>query len=388
MVFEEPQPFRWPELPERREFAEAEDSDRIWPMLSEIYPDDFDPLADRSPYVPQLTNFADAFKIKVSGNDTTPRFLWDKLASDDGSIIVAQENDGYDEYVNLTVDETQLDGSQIDISDNSETYKVKVTSDDTTPNFLLSKLASSDGTIVIAEANAGADEDVDLTVDETKLHVKPVLIKAKEDMTADDTFYNCVYLDSDGTEGAGLTCKRPSAPVRNGDWGYLGKDSSGENMFIPAWVNRVRASLTDTEQGFLDAKVQKSITVNGTDHKLELDGDEASPGNSKYYGTDASGTKGFHAVSDLGHIEPETPSTYVVLGSNDEGSEAADSTNWLISTDRSKGLRAWWMWRVAYFDAGDQKLYGYLRRAEFDKYGHLTKVTAEARIEIDVPEAC
>lgn len=30
---------------------------------------------------------------------------------------------------------------------------------------------------------------------------------------------------------------------------------------------------------------------------LRLDGDDASPGNSKYYGTDGSGTKGFHDLS-------------------------------------------------------------------------------------------
>lgn len=40
--------------------------------------------------------------------------------------------------------------------------------------------------------------------------------------------------------------------------------------------------------------VQKSVTYNGTDKKLELSGDSATPGNSKYYGTNGSGTKGFY----------------------------------------------------------------------------------------------
>lgn len=40
---------------------------------------------------------------------------------------------------------------------------------------------------------------------------------------------------------------------------------------------------------------QMSITVDGSG--LKLSGDEASPGNSQYYGTDSGGTKGFFSIS-------------------------------------------------------------------------------------------
>lgn len=47
----------------------------------------------------------------------------------------------------------------------------------------------------------------------------------------------------------------------------------------------------------------KSITGGGdlsADRTLELDGDADTPGNSKYYGTDSGGTKGFFAGTELG----------------------------------------------------------------------------------------
>jgi len=60
------------------------------------------------------------------------------------------------------------------------------------------------------------------------------LIIAKQDMTTDDTAYNCKYLEADGTEGDALTARRPNGiRVDDGDPGYLGEDSSGQAMFIP-----------------------------------------------------------------------------------------------------------------------------------------------------------
>lgn len=48
------------------------------------------------------------------------------------------------------------------------------------------------------------------------------------------------------------------------------------------WSDRIQMSLTSDTAG------------------LKLSGDEASPGNSKYYGTNASGVKGFHALGSGG----------------------------------------------------------------------------------------
>lgn len=44
-------------------------------------------------------------------------------------------------------------------------------------------------------------------------------------------------------------------------------------------------------------KVLTSKSVVISDHHVQLSGDEASPGNSKYYGTNASGTKGYHTLA-------------------------------------------------------------------------------------------
>lgn len=62
--------------------------------------------------------------------------------------------------------------------------------------------------------------------------------------------------------------------------------------------NHVIADDNDRTPGPLDDKVENSIVVDTTNHKLQLSGDAASPGNSKYYGTDSGGTKGFHSNSD------------------------------------------------------------------------------------------
>lgn len=59
--------------------------------------------------------------------------------------------------------------------------------------------------------------------------------------------------------------------------------------------------LTHRGQDLIDqAQVQKSITYNGTDKKLELSGDVASPGNTQYYGTNGSGTKGYYSLPAAG----------------------------------------------------------------------------------------
>lgn len=45
-----------------------------------------------------------------------------------------------------------------------DTYRVRVSADDTTPDYLEAKVTSADGSVVISVANDGADEDLDLSV--------------------------------------------------------------------------------------------------------------------------------------------------------------------------------------------------------------------------------
>ena len=56
---------------------------------------------------------------------------------------------------------------------------------------------------------------------------------------------------------------------------------------------RVRADSGDTASGYLNAKVQHSIVVDLSAHKINLVNDEASPGSGKLYSTNAAGTRGW-----------------------------------------------------------------------------------------------
>lgn len=62
------------------------------------------------------------------------------------------------------------------------------------------------------------------------------MIIAKADMIANDTLYSCRYLDSDGTESdETIQVKRPNGIyIDTGYVGFLGQDTGGENIFIPA----------------------------------------------------------------------------------------------------------------------------------------------------------
>ena len=64
---------------------------------------------------------------------------------------------------------------------------------------------------------------------------KPQMVKASQDMTADDTFYDAVPLDSDGTTSDTISVKRPNGvAIDSGQVGYLGQDIGGDDLFIPA----------------------------------------------------------------------------------------------------------------------------------------------------------
>ena len=74
--------------------------------------------------------------------------------------------------------------------------------------------------------------------------------------------------------------------------GHLWYDSDGTPS--TGANEKVKASSDDPTSDYLDGKVAKSVVI--TDEKLELSGDSATPGNLKYYGTNADGTKGFNDI--------------------------------------------------------------------------------------------
>ena len=67
---------------------------------------------------------------------------------------------------------------------------------------------------------------------------------------------------------------------------------------------KVKANSSDPTAGYLDAKANNSIVVNF--NKLELSGDSATPGNSKVYGTNITGTKGW--LTQLTFVDRGDPS--------------------------------------------------------------------------------
>jgi hypothetical protein len=73
------------------------------------------------------------------------------------------------------------------------------------------------------------------------------------------------------------------------------------------------------------------------------------------------------------------------VGATDEGTEAETGDGW----DRGEGpLTLNMVTRVAYYHAGDKKLYGYRRQLIFDAAGCLSAISTETRVEIDVVGAC
>ena len=109
---------------------------------------------------------------------------------------------------------------------------------------------------------------------------RDLMIIAKANMAADDTAYACKHLEADGTESTEITARRPNGVyVTSGDVGFLGQDSSGQNVFEP---------------GAMLPPVKNSIEVDS--NALQFVNDVLAPGNLYYYGTNAAGVKGWYVL--------------------------------------------------------------------------------------------
>ncbi len=152
----------------------------------------------------------------------------------------------------------------------------------------------------------------------------PAMIRCKEDMAADDTDYDCVYLEADGTEGAALHARRPpGVHVSLSQEGFLGIDSSAQSMFIPAigpddddleldaaqlmsikddgvhdhhlHSDTAGDGLTQDVNGALAVDPKNSVEVNADE--VQLVNDVLAPGNWYFYGTSGAGAKGFATLA-------------------------------------------------------------------------------------------
>ena len=100
-----------------------------------------------------------------------------------------------------------------------------------------------------------------------------------------------------------------SLPVINNELRIIDNDIDDNTSDITTNKGGVMMDASDT-LGFLNTKLKNSIENDSDD--LQLVGDESAPGNSKYYGTDGAGAKGWESSvsnSELGFTYYSTEDT-------------------------------------------------------------------------------
>ena len=170
--------------------------------------------------------------------------------------------------------------------------------------------------------------------------------------------------------------------------------------FGSEWVN-----VTDEDGGILDplttvqgetgATGPRGLTgITGTPGAQGAQGEQGVQGPGGAQG--AQGIQGIQGIQGAQGIQgpagadgedatlsvPEDPGVAIdTLGANTEGSETEDTTTWTAAG--TNGLEEWYVSRTVYNHGGDKKLYSYLRKRTYDKYGRLYSVSAETRVEVD-----
>jgi len=139
-----------------------------------------------------LTEEGNNDKVKASSNDSTADYLLNKVVAADESnssniLEVKEVNDGGDEDLKIAIDETKIDHDNLTnyvVGEHTDA-QVKVSSNDSTPGYLEDKIVVGDGsnTSTALEKtilNDGADEDVQIQFDETKVDHDALLNYAVE----------------------------------------------------------------------------------------------------------------------------------------------------------------------------------------------------------------
>lgn len=277
------------------------------------------------------------------------------------------------DHTHLAEDVVDFDdevGNHPDVAANTDArHKVKASAGDAAPGYLSDKVVGAAGSVIVDN--------------------------------------NKVQLEGDGI---------PYYPAYYGT-----QDDTGAKTWYPLPC-QVRADIGG-EPDYLDGLVQKSIVENATDHKIELDGDDAAPGANKVYGTDGAGIKGWQdapvggtvgvsandttpgylqqkLVGDTNwlateevnnggdedlkvkHIGPHAPTAVQTIGAAAEGNETAEGSSFVVGTG-GNGLDLWVLSRIGYFHDGGRKLYMYVRKLTVDETGHVRGISGETRVEVD-----
>jgi len=131
---------------------------------------------------------------------------------------------------------------------------------------------------------------------------------------------------------------------------------------ITSWIQRRCSDIV-----FWQTPVKNSLEYDGG--SVQLDGDSAVPGNTKYYGTNGAGTKGFY---DMTGVPPSDPSPYEEI----EDADAADADTWTY--DGTYGLHFTWH-TIPAWDTSDHKLYSWCREVVVSVHGQWYSVGAATK---------
>lgn len=119
-----------------------------------------------------------------------------------------------------------------------------------------------------------------------------------------------------------------------------------------------------------DGATNAMIVQSSTEY-LVIESRDPTTGCSRYVSVDGPG--------DISSIK--------TLGDSIEGSESLDSTTWDRASD-NKAPDEWYVSRVVYNEAGDKKLYSFLRKRQEDSKGRHYHTTGETKVEVFATEDC
>jgi len=144
--------------------------------------------------------------VKISSDDTTTGFLFDKTIATEGTnttniLELYEDTPAGDENLEYRIDQTKISITESQISDLSHTVNtdenIKVSSNDTTAKYLEDAVVATEGTnttniLEITTLNDGADEDLQLQIDQTKISITESQIS---DLTHTTDTFAAVELD-------------------------------------------------------------------------------------------------------------------------------------------------------------------------------------------------
>ena len=211
--------------------------------------------------------------------------------------------------------------------------QTKVSAVDTTPAFLEDKSQGTANKITITKINAGGNEalvfnigaDVfdivsntsdDITQGLTKLFVdateKGLIASALQSGDNISALVNDVGYLTSVSGGLHSTLNLDDGPNPHGATAAdINMQSSAQTI-----QNKIVTMQNQIDSNTLNKRDKTAIknSIEDDSNDLQLVGDQSAPGNEQYYGTDASGTKGFHALPNTSQsyfkaeVEVTTPS--------------------------------------------------------------------------------